>query len=217
MTRRTVVKVCGLTRREDAAHALSCGADWLGFIVHGGSPRRIEPEQAARIVESVGGGIAVAVMVGVSPGRALDIARRSRADRIQLHRVSPATWPEDFPLPCAFAVGVTPEGVVVGEEPPARHLVLLDTSYGDQAGGTGRTWPWAVARDMTSRRDVMLAGGLSGDNVAEAIRLLRPFGVDASSALEVRPGIKDPARVLRFIEAARLADGSREPNPKEAP
>lgn len=216
MTRRTVVKVCGLTRREDAAHALSCGADWLGFIVHGGSPRRIEPEQAARIVEAVGGGIAVAVMVGVTPEQALDIARRSRADRIQLHRVPPASWPDDFPLPCAFALGVTPEGVRVGEEPAERHLVLLDTSYGSLAGGTGRTWPWTVARDITSRRDVMLAGGLSGDNVADAIRTLRPFGVDASSALEVSPGIKDPERVLRFIEAARLAEDPSAPNPKEA-
>ncbi len=215
MTRRTVVKVCGLTRREDAAFALACGADWLGFVVHGGSPRRVEPEQAARIIEAVGGGIAVAVMVGVTPEQALDIARRSRAHRIQLHRVAPATWPADFPLPCAFAMGVTPEGEIVGEEPGVPHLVLLDTSYGNQAGGTGRTWPWEVARGLTDRREVMLAGGLSGANVAQAIRTLWPFGVDASSALELSPGIKDPERVRQFVTAARESDAQPDTQPKD--
>ncbi len=216
MTRRTVVKVCGLTRLEDAAHAMACGADWLGFVVHGGSPRRVEPEHAARIVGAIGGTVAVAVMVGVTPEQALDIARRARAHRVQLHRVAPATWPADFPLPCAFAMGVTPEGEMVGEEPGSPHLVLLDTSYGKQAGGTGRTWPWEVARGLTARRDVMLAGGLSGANVAQAIRTLQPFGVDASSALELSPGIKDPERVRQFVTAAREFDAPSDVQPKDA-
>lgn len=206
MSRRTIVKVCGLTRREDAAFALAAGADWLGFIVHGGSPRRVEPEQAARIVEAVGGGVPVAVLVGVTPAQALDLARRSRAARLQLHRVAAATWPADFPLPVAFGLGVTPDGVLVGPEPDDQHLVLLDTSHAGLAGGTGRTWPWEVARGIAARRDVMLAGGLHGDNVAEAVRMLRPFGVDASSALESSPGIKDHERVRRFVQAVRDAE-----------
>ena len=206
MTRRTVVKVCGLTRREDASWALACGADWLGFIVQGESPRRIEPEQAARIVDAVGGGVAVAVMVGVTPEQALELARRAHAHRVQIHGVRPSTWPADFPLPCAFTVGVTPEGVLVGEEPGPEHLLLLDTSIAGKSGGTGKTWPWAIAQPFAARRDVMLAGGLNGDNVVEAIRVLRPYGVDAASALEASPGIKDPERVRRFVEAARLTD-----------
>jgi phosphoribosylanthranilate isomerase len=209
--RRTVVKVCGLTRREDAAWALACGADWLGFIVHAESPRWIEPEQAARIVDAVGGGVAVAVMHGVTPERALEMARRAHAHRVQLHGVSARDWPADFPLPCAFVVGVTPEGALVGEEPPERHLLLLDTSIKGRTGGTGQVWPWALARPITARRDVMLAGGLSGDNVAEAIRALHPFGVDAASSLESSPGCKDPERVRRFVAAARLSEST----PKE--
>jgi phosphoribosylanthranilate isomerase len=205
MSRRTVVKVCGLTRREDASWALACGADWLGFIVHGESPRRIEPEQAAGIVDSVGGGVPVAVMVGVTPEQALDLARRAHAHRVQLHGVSPRGWPETFPMPCAFTVGVTPEGELQGEEPGPGHLLLLDTSIAGRSGGTGRVWPWAVAGPIAARRDVMLAGGLSSENVAEAIRVLQPFGVDASSALEAAPGIKDPERVRRFVEAARAS------------
>jgi phosphoribosylanthranilate isomerase len=112
-------------------------------------------------------------------------------------------------------MGVTPEGEMVGEEPGAPHLVLLDTSYGNQAGGSGRTWPWEVARGLTARRDVMMAGGLSGANVAQAIRALRPFGVDASSALELSPGIKDPERVLQFVTAARESDAQPDPPPKD--
>ena len=206
MHRRTVVKVCGLTHADDAAWALGCGADWLGFIVNGESPRRIEPEQAAAIVQAAGGGVPVAVMAGVTPEEALELARRARAERVQLHRVSSAGWPADFPLPCAFALGVTAEGAVVGEEPGREHLLLLDTHSAEQAGGTGRTWPWKSARPLAARRDVLLAGGLSGDNVGEAIRIVRPFGVDASSALESRPGRKDRERVRRYVEAARAAE-----------
>jgi phosphoribosylanthranilate isomerase len=209
--RRTVIKVCGLTSREDASWALACGADWLGFILHGESPRRLEPEHAARIVDAVGGGVPVAVMAGVTPAQALDLASRAHAHRVQLHGVSPRDWPAEFPLPCAFAVGVTPEGELTGDEPEARHLLLLDTSVSGRTGGTGRVWPWAVARPIVARRDVMVAGGLSGDNVAEAIRTLRPFGVDAASSLERSPGIKDPERVRRFIAAARQS----EPSPRE--
>ena len=206
MHRRTVVKVCGLTHADDAAWALGCGADWLGFIVKGESPRRIEPEQAAAIVQAAGGGVPVAVMVGVTPEEALELARRARAERVQLHRVAAASWPADFPLPCAFVLGVTADGGLVGEEPAREHLVLLDTHSADKAGGTGRTWAWDTARPLAARRDVMLAGGLSGENVGEAIRLARPFGVDASSALESSPGRKDPERVRRYIEAVRGAE-----------
>ncbi len=206
MARRTVVKVCGLTRREDASWALACGADWLGFVVHGESPRRIDADDAGRIVASVGGGLAVAVMVGVTPAQALDLAQRTRASRVQLHRVDPTTWPADFPLACTFAMGVTPEGRIVGDEPASNHLLLLDTSSGQQAGGTGRTWPWHIARELCERREVMLAGGLHADNVTEAIQTLRPFGVDASSSLELSPGIKDPERVRRYVAAVRATE-----------
>src|SRR5260221_2559472 len=194
MTRHLVVKVCGLTRQEDAAWAVACGADWLGFIVHGESPRLVEPEQAARIADGLAGGVPVAVMVGVSPEQALSLARRAHAQRLQLASVSPREWPEDFPLPCAFTVGVTPEGELEGEEPDARHLLMLDTSVAGRSGGTGRVWPWAVARPPAARRDALLPGGLNVDNVADAIRALAPFRGDASSRLQTSPGRKGPHR-----------------------
>jgi len=101
--------------------------------------------------------------------------------------------------------------VLLGDEPPAPHLVMLDTSIAGHEGGTGRTWPWAVARSMAARRDVLLAGGLHAENVAEAIQVLRPFGVDAASRLEARPGVKDPEKVRRYLEAVRLCETTSTP------
>ena len=215
--RRTLVKVCGLTRLEDATWALECGADWLGFIVRSTGPRRIEPERVAAIVDALAGHAkdarwqAVAVMAGAGPDEALALAQRSHAHRVQLHQADASRWPEDFPLPCAFAVGVTPEGLLLAGEPPARHLLMLDTSIGGHEGGTGRTWPWAVARSIAERREVLLAGGLHGGNVAEAIQVLRPFGVDAASRLEARPGVKDAEKVRQFVEAVRLCETTSTP------
>ena len=214
--RPTVVKVCGITRGEDATWALRCGADWLGFIVRGESPRLIAPEQAAAIVDAARVAVperawsAVAVMVGATPEVALELARRAHAERVQLHGVSAASWPRDFPLPCAFAVGVTTDGALAGEEPPQGHLLMLDTAVAGRSGGSGEAWPWSAARAIVSRRDVLLAGGLSGENVADAVRLLHPFGVDASSRLESRPGAKDPERVRRFVEAVRACEAGAE-------
>lgn len=206
--RRTIVKVCGLTNVEDAALALAAGADWLGFVVRAESPRAIEPERAGDVVAALGRGTAVAVMVGVAPDEALAIARRAGAARVQLHRVDAAAWPADFPLPCAFAVGVDGDGRLREAPPAAPHLVLLDTAHERLAGGTGETFPWDAARDLAARRAVMLAGGLDADNVARAIAAARPFGVDAASRLERAPGFKDHDKVRRFVAAVRECDAA---------
>ncbi len=207
---RTIVKVCGLTRREDAARAQASGADWLGFIVKGESPRLILPEAAGSIVASLDAAVAVAVMVSPTPAEALAIASRMGAARIQLHRVDPRQWPTDFPLPCAFALGVDGAGAVHGATPPPPHLVLLDTAHGQLAGGTGQAFPWSAAIALAEQREVMLAGGLDADNVAAAIGLVRPFGVDASSRLESGPGVKDAELVRRYVAAVRECDERRD-------
>lgn len=200
---RIVVKVCGLTRLEDARTALEAGADWLGFIVRAESPRGVAPERAAEILAALPGAKGVAVMVGVNPDEALDLARRAGVARVQLHRVDPAAWPADFPLPAAFVVPVGQDGRLAAPAPGPQHLMMLDTADAARAGGTGRAFPWAAARTLCMERRVMLAGGLSADNVAEALGLLRPFGVDASSRLESAPGVKDAERIRRYVAAVR--------------
>jgi phosphoribosylanthranilate isomerase len=203
---RTIVKICGLTRLEDARDALEAGADWLGFIVRGESPRRVDPSVAAGIVAAFPETVAVAVMVGVTPDEALTLARACGAARVQLHRVDPAGWPADFPLPVAFAVPVSGDGHLEARLPSPRDLALLDSADESRDGGTGRTFPWEAAVSLAARRPVMLAGGLGPDNVAAALERVRPFGVDASSRLEQAPGIKDALQVRRFVEAVRRYD-----------
>jgi phosphoribosylanthranilate isomerase len=206
---RTVVKVCGITRLEDARAAVDAGADWLGFIVRGDSPRSVDLSTAAEMIGAFPNTTAVAVMVSPTPEEALATARRIGARRLQLHHVDPAAWPSGFPLPIAFAVPVTAEGQLAGPLPGPGDLVLLDTAHAARAGGTGETFPWETAAALAARRPVMLAGGLAADNVALAVERVRPFGVDASSRLESAPGIKDHERVRRFVAAVRSRDAER--------
>jgi phosphoribosylanthranilate isomerase len=210
--RRTRVKVCGLTSLEDARAALEAGADWLGFIVHGESPRRIEPERVSAIVTALehSAGAArltvVAVMVNPSPAVALDLALRSRATRVQLHAVPDSSWPETFSIPAAIAVAVDREGRLTAPVPAPRHLLMLDTAHARKAGGTGETFPWDAAVTLASSREIILAGGLGQSNVADALDRVRPFAVDASSGLERATGIKDHDLVRRFVRAVREWD-----------
>lgn len=206
---RTRVKICGLTRLEDARVAREAGADWLGFIVAGESPRRIAPAAAGAIVAALPGAAAVAVMVAVTPDQALGFARATGAARVQLHRVDPAGWPADFPLPVTFVVPVRADGRLQAPLPPDHLLLMLDAHDPVLAGGTGATLPWATAAALAATRDLVLAGGLDPDNVEDAIEQVRPWAVDASSGLERAPGLKDHERVRRFVAAVRRADAVR--------
>jgi len=206
---RTVVKVCGITRLADASAALEAGADWLGFVFYRESPRRIEPEPAAQILAALPHATGVLVMVAPEPEEALALARRIGARRLQLHRVEPAAWPDDFPLPVAFSIPVGEDGQPETALPPRNDLLMLDTADDILPGGTGRTFPWRGAAILAARRAVMLAGGLGPDNVADALTRVRPYGVDAASRLESAPGIKDHERVRRFVAAVRAQDALR--------
>jgi phosphoribosylanthranilate isomerase len=206
---RTLVKICGITRMEDAELALEAGADWLGFVLYTLSPRAIRPEDAARIVKAIPSMTAVAVTATPNDiEAALDTAVAIGAQRLQIHAPGAHGWAETFPerLPLTLSIGVTADGRLESEPPDERHLLLLDTADDVLPGGTGRTFPWEAAVSLAARRRVMLAGGLDAANVGEAIRKVRPFGVDASSRLESSPGKKDPAKVRAFIEAVRRTD-----------
>ena len=203
---RTIVKICGITRVEDARAALAAGADWLGFILQGESPRRVSAAEARTIVESLSGTVTVGVMVGPTPEDALRLAREARVARLQVHGVEPSGWPAEFPLPVTFVVPVAEDGALRAALPPRGGLVLLDTAHAKLAGGTGRAFPWAVAAALTAEYDVMVAGGLDPENVSAMLEQVSPWGVDASSRLESSPGRKDPLRVKRFVDAVRAHD-----------
>lgn len=206
---RTLVKVCGITRLEDARAALDAGADWLGFVAWEGSPRQVASDVAAGILAALPDATGVLVMVAPRPEEALALARGIGARRVQLHRVDPSTWPADFPLPVTFAVQVAVDGRLEGGLPAADALLLLDTADATRPGGTGRSFPWESAAALATQRPVMLAGGLGPDNVTDALEHVRPYGVDAASRLESAPGIKDHDVVRRFLLAVRAHDARR--------
>jgi phosphoribosylanthranilate isomerase len=206
MSPGTLIKVCGLTRLADARVAHEAGADWLGMVLLGESPRRIAVETAREIAAALDGAVTVAVLVAPTPEQAWSLASAARATRVQLHRVDPLTWPADFPLPVSFVVPIAEDGSLTIPLPDPRHVVVLDTADPKQAGGTGRTFPWATAGVVAATREVFLAGGLAGDNVTAALDAVRPRGVDASSRLETAPGVKDEQRVRAFVEAVRAWD-----------
>lgn len=210
MTRRTIVKICGITRLEDARTAFEAGADWIGLILWEGSPRRVSADAAAEIVAALTGVTAVAVLVSPTPEQALEQATRIGAHRVQLHRVDPASWPTGFPLPVTFALGVEEDGSLRGALPRERDLLMLDTARPGLVGGTGTTFPWAVAARYAATRPVLLAGGLDAGNVALALEHVRPYGVDSASRLEMEPGLKDPDAVRRFVAAVRTWDANND-------
>jgi phosphoribosylanthranilate isomerase len=205
------VKICGVTTLEDARHALDCGADALGFNFVPGTPRCLDEAAAAVITSALSAGVErVGVFVNETPGRVEAIARRAGLSAVQLHG-------EESPEMCrqllerGFRVirGLRVRGPEIIEEAALYPdcTVLLDAYVKGEPGGTGQTFDWSLAREIAAGREVFLSGGLRPENVADAVRRVKPYGVDSSSGVEGDvPGWKDPDRVKAFIESAREAD-----------
>ncbi|MCZ6596730.1 MAG: phosphoribosylanthranilate isomerase [Planctomycetota bacterium] len=199
------VKVCGLTRAEDVRAALEAGADALGFVHHGPSPRSLDAEAAGMLVEPVPKDVlAVAVMVDPTPAEALAFLRTSGLRALQLCGAEEAEAWRDFPTTILRRVAVTPEarteiarwrGIAAG--------FVLDHPSGP--GGTGAAVDAALAAELADVAPCLLAGGLDAKNVGARVAAVSPAGVDASSRLESTPGIKDHAAVRAFVRAAQRA------------
>ncbi len=192
-----VVKICGITIREDAVAAAEAGANALGFNFYPRSPRYIkEPETAAALGEDLDV-LKVGIFVNELPEVVADIAERAALDIVQLHgHEDPAEFAA-FRVWKAFRVtaGWSPEVL----DSSGAEAFVLD----GPAPGTGESFDWTLARNLPHR--VILAGGLGPENVAEAVKLVRPWGVDACSRLESAPGIKDHERIRQFVANAVVA------------
>ena len=199
-----MIKVCGLTRREDVEAAVRHGATAIGFVFWPGSPRRVAPDVAAAIVRSLPAEVlTVGVFVDESLAVMRDVSATVGLRAIQLHGNEPSSYAQvlDFQVLKALGVGQ------VAEAPgwPADTLILLDAIDPVSRGGTGTRVDWIAAADVAKSRRVVLAGGLTPENVSEAVTVVRPFGVDVSSGVERSPGIKDEDKVRRFVTEARQA------------
>jgi len=191
-----MVKVCGITRSDDARAAVEAGAGAIGFNFWAGSPRHVTPEDASAIAAALPAGVLkVGVFVNESPATVAAIARAAGLDVVQLHG-------GEAPPGLRFwrACRVDGEGAVDLENAEGAEAILLDTAVPGMHGGTGRSFAWEMAR-MDGRR-VIVAGGLDAGNVREAIRAAQPWGVDACSRIEWAPGRKDHTKMTEFIRAA---------------
>jgi phosphoribosylanthranilate isomerase len=189
-----LVKICGITQEDDGGVALEAGANALGFNFYRNSPRYLNYDRARELTDTLGGNyLRVGVFVNPTEAELNDAMTTVRLDVIQLHGNHCATPPAKARVWRSVAL---PAMVPLQQDAEA---FLLD-SPSPHFGGSGRTFDWTLAAEFPHR--AILAGGLDPLNVAEAIRVAKPWGVDACSRLESRPGKKDWSRVRAFIEAA---------------
>lgn len=198
------IKICGLTRIEDARLAASLDVDAVGVVLWAGSPRAVGLAEAAAICQALPPWTArVGVFVSPSVEDVRAAIATARLGVVQLHGVDDPTPYRALQVPILWAAALR-EG---GADPaaPAGTTLLLDAHDPVRHGGTGRTIDWARARAIAARERLVLAGGLTAGNVDRAIADVRPYGVDVSSGVETTPGIKSAARMKAFVDAVRQA------------
>jgi len=203
------VKICGITNSEDALAACEYGADALGFIFYKKSPRFIELERVKDIIKDLPPFVTtVGVFVDEDADRISEIADAAKLDIIQLHGSEPPEFCNVFKRKIIKAFKIQGQGARgKGQENEIRRYTvsayLLDTYKEGVEGGTGETFNWEIAKEAKGFGRIILAGGLTPQNVAEAVETVMPYGVDVSSGVEQKPGKKDLQKVKNFIERAK--------------
>lgn len=205
-----LIKICGITRVEDAQAAVEAGASAIGFVFWPKSPRFIDPFRARVIAAALPPFVTpVGVFVNQPAAYVNAVASLVGLGAVQLHGDESIEDAQALASPVIRAMGVGDTRIDFW---PARAMVLLDADDPVRRGGTGQTIDWAAAAGIAARRTILLAGGLTPENVADAIARVRPFGIDVSSGVERAPGIKDHQRLRALFEAvhdtSRLATRS---------
>ncbi len=204
----TWIKICGITNVQDALEAASLGVDALGFIF-APSPRRIEPYAAREIIGRLPPSVLkVGVFVNDELPEVQRIADYCGLNMVQFHGQETPEYCRQISLPVIKAVRVkSMESLQELEQYPFASI-LLDAWSSQQAGGTGKPFCWELALEACKKRNFILSGGLNPNNVYQAIRKVRPSGVDVCSGVEKTPGEKDGNKMKEFIKEVRRADGS---------
>jgi len=206
-----LVKFCGITRACDAVSALRVGANALGMVFFNGSPRFVGAEQAAEISQVVDDSgasqrvLKVGLFVDAAAGMVQEVLDQVPLDILQFHGNEPAPFCEQFGLPYWKALRVRNAGDIEDFIPAytSAAALLLDAWHPDQHGGTGLSFDWELLAGINPDQNIVLAGGLTPTNVAQAIRQVSPWGVDVSSGIEEAPGIKSESLMKQFIEEVR--------------
>jgi phosphoribosylanthranilate isomerase len=204
----TRIKICGITRLEDARAVTASGADAIGLVFYADSPRAVTTDQAADIVAVVPPFVSVVALFVNEPVASIKrILGKVPIDLIQFHGDESPEFCQQFDRPWIKALRVRPGLDIASACRQYRRArgVLLDSWHEGVPGGTGQAFDWNLAPGNLSL-PVVLAGGLHEGNVGDAIRALRPAAVDVSGGVESAPGVKDAHRIQRFIAAVRVAD-----------
>jgi phosphoribosylanthranilate isomerase len=210
------IKICGITRIDDALCAVNTGADMVGFIFVPESKRYITPAQAARIIAALPEHVLpVGVFVDTPRKEVLRAIEESGIRAVQLHGEESPEDADGYSVPVIKAYRVRPSFDPSVLAPYRVEAHLLDTYVSGVHGGTGMVFDWSVARAASAYGKIILGGGLTPENVAEAIRRGAPSAVDVSSGVEHAPGIKAPEKIRRFIVAAQLAFNEMDPSMRE--
>ena len=204
-----LVKICGITRLTDATHAVACGVDALGFVFWPKSPRYIAPERAVEIIAALPASVTtVGVFVNESVDGIRAIVDGTGIGVVQLHGDETPDYASALGRPVWRAFTVERAEAMSSAWPPDT-TVLLDASDPVRRGGTGVKVDWRRAAGIARAHRIVLAGGLTPENVVEAIETVRPFGVDVSSGVEDSPGVKNVDKIERFLTGARSAFGKQ--------
>lgn len=203
----TKVKICGITNLEDALFAAECGADALGFVFFSESPRYIDPVKAGEIIDALPPFIStVGVFADADENFVKHAVNESGVGILQFHGSEGPDYCSSFGMPNLKAFKIRGmESLDALKDYQDAHAFLLDTYSEKEMGGTGVAFNWDIAVAAKPFGRIILAGGLTPDNVAEAVRKVGPYGVDVSSGVEAVKGKKDPEAVRKFILAARAS------------
>lgn len=205
----TKVKICGITKKEDAFAAAKLGADALGFNFYKYSPRYILPEKANEIIEKLPHNILkVGVFVNENPDKIIEIANFTKLDAVQLHGDETPEFVRkiraESNLEIIKAFRVSPGFALEKISEYGVDTILLDAYSPNERGGTGETFDWKIAKQVQNIFPKMyLAGGLSAENIFDALIKVKPFAVDACSGLEKEKGVKDLQKLERFLSAVK--------------
>ena len=202
------VKICGITRIEDAMAAARAGAHALGFVFYPPSPRNVHPEVAREIIEALPPFItSVALFVDASVEEVRSVISRARVSLLQFHGEETPEYCAAFPLPYIKAVRMSEKSSLVQSATVHKNAkaLLLDAFVDGTPGGTGHAFDWNLVPPNVGK-PIVLSGGLTPANVADAIRRVRPWAVDVSSGVEAAKGIKDAAKIASFMQGVRSAD-----------
>lgn len=206
------VKICGLTTPQDAEAASQAGADLLGLVFYDRSPRHVTIESASRIARVIPPDVLrVGLFVNPDPQLVTQALTSCGLQMLQFHGDESPEFCRQFGVMTMKAFRVKGADTLAALKQYNTDAWLLDAHVRGKFGGTGQTFDWSLAAQTTQMgKPVFLAGGLTPENVGDAIREVRPYGVDVSGGVEASPGRKDPEKVRAFIRAARQADPSRD-------